>query len=229
VAPSIRVRAALLIAIGLSTAATAGLAARAVAGSHRLPPSVLLSHSKCAGHERWQIKTLSDDEADQVNKTARTTTVDELRENDTRPDKVSAKVGRIARVEFRRYRVRITLHQAFREDDGDLHVIIHDPHHDGEADPAHTMIIEFPNTNCEPQKSSTYAPLLQEAREKFAAFVKACTGYDGTFGSPVELHGHVTITGVGFWDIKHGNPQRGRAPNDLELHPVLKFSRAKCD
>jgi hypothetical protein len=50
---------------------------------------------------------------------------------------VSAKVGRIARVEFRRYRVRITLHQAFREDDGDLHVIIHDPHHDGEADPAH--------------------------------------------------------------------------------------------
>jgi hypothetical protein len=124
-------------AIGLSTAPTAGLAARAVAGSHRVPPSVLLSHSKCAGHERWKIKTLSDDEADQVNKTARTTTVDELRENDTRPDKVSAKVGRIARVEFRRYRVRITLHQAFREDDGDLHVIIHDPHHDGEADPAH--------------------------------------------------------------------------------------------
>jgi hypothetical protein len=32
----------------------------------------------------------------------------------------------------------------------------------------------------------------------------------------------VTITGVGFWDAKHG--QTGVAPNGIELHPVLGFA-----
>jgi hypothetical protein len=36
------------------------------------------------------------------------------------------------------------------------------------------------------------------------------------------LHGNVTITGVGFWDILHG--QTGVAPNGIELHPVLSFT-----
>jgi hypothetical protein len=57
-----------------------------------------------------------------------------------------------------------------------------------------------------------------------------CTGYKGNFGSHRRFMTlHATITGVGFWDVEHGTPQKGRAPNDLELHPVLKFSRAKCD
>lgn len=37
------------------------------------------------------------------------------------------------------------------------------------------------------------------------------------------LHGDVIITGVGFWDIIHG--QTGVAPNGIELHPVLSFTR----
>ena len=31
----------------------------------------------------------------------------------------------------------------------------------------------------------------------------------------------MTITGVGFWDEKHG--QTGIVPNGIELHPVLNF------
>jgi hypothetical protein len=216
------------MAVGLAFVLLAGFAVRGVGATDRLRTTVFLSHSKCAGHERWKIKTLTDDEADEVNTTAKTTTVDELRANDTRPAKVSASVGRIHSVEFRRYRVHATLRKALREDDGDLHVVIHDPDHDGESDPSHTMIVEFPDTSCEPQKSSAYAPQMEKARAAFVALVKQCTGYDGKFGSLLKFKLHATITGVGFWDLKHGNPQLGRAPNDLELHPVLKVTQATC-
>ena len=36
-----------------------------------------------------------------------------------------------------------------------------------------------------------------------------------------KLGGKANITGVGFFDIRHG--QTGIAPNAIELHPVLKF------
>ena len=41
-----------------------------------------------------------------------------------------------------------------------------------------------------------------------------------------DLKGTATVTGVGFFDIPHG--QTGIAPNAIELHPVLKFSAASC-
>jgi hypothetical protein len=222
------VRATVVLAIGLSLVLGAGVAVRGVAASHRLPPRLLLSHSHCAGHERWKIKVLADDEAGQLNKTAKTVTVDQLRANETRPEKVSAQVGRIRPVEFRRFRVHASFEAAFREGDGDLHVVIHDPLHDGEPEELHSMIIEFPNPSCEPQNSSAYVTLMTKARDNFVNLVKRCIGYTGTFGAPVRFAGHATVTGAGFWDLKHGNPQRGRAPNDLELHPVLKLSQATC-
>jgi hypothetical protein len=37
-----------------------------------------------------------------------------------------------------------------------------------------------------------------------------------------HITGTATITGVGFFDFPHG--QTGHAPNDIELHPVLKFT-----
>jgi hypothetical protein len=40
------------------------------------------------------------------------------------------------------------------------------------------------------------------------------------------LKGTATVTGVGFFDIIHG--QTGVAPNGIELHPVLRFSNSTC-
>jgi hypothetical protein len=40
------------------------------------------------------------------------------------------------------------------------------------------------------------------------------------------LRGTATITGVGFFDFIHG--QTGVAPNGIELHPVLSFTKARC-
>jgi len=222
------VRAALVSAIGLLLALAAGFAVRGLAASRPLSPAFLRSHSNCAGHELWKIKTLVDDQAGEVNKTAKTTTVEALRANDTRPENVSSIPTRIRPVEFRRFRVHATIDEAFREGDGDLHVVIHDRANDGTSAAANTMIAEFPDATCEPQKASTYADAMGKARDAFKALVKRCTGYQGNFGSHRHLSLHATITGVGFWDVEHGTPQKGRAPNDLELHPVLKFTQATC-
>jgi hypothetical protein len=118
-------------------------------------------------------------------------------------------VGRIAPVEFRRYRVLATVQEAFREGDGDIHVVIHDPHHDGEFDPAHTMIAEFPDTTCSPQRFSGAVVAMRNARKASRALVRRCTGYTGNFGSHRILHVKAYISGIGFWDVKHGNPQKG--------------------
>jgi hypothetical protein len=53
-----------------------------------------------------------------------------------------------------------------------------------------------------------------------AALVAAC-GSPNT-SSFKNLTGTATLTGVGFFDIIHG--QTGFAPNGIELHPVLSFS-----
>jgi hypothetical protein len=41
------------------------------------------------------------------------------------------------------------------------------------------------------------------------------------------LKGTATVTGVGFFDIIHG--QTGVAPNGIELHPVLRVSNSNCE
>ena len=41
-----------------------------------------------------------------------------------------------------------------------------------------------------------------------------------------QLQGTATVTGVGFFDILHG--QTGVAPNGIELHPVLRLSGLNC-
>jgi hypothetical protein len=57
-----------------------------------------------------------------------------------------------------------------------------------------------------------------------SAIIAAC-------GQPSSSHftdisGRATVTGVGFFDIPHG--QTGVAPNAIELHPVLKFLASSC-
>src|SRR6266540_6190122 len=138
-------RVARVLAIGLLVVSVAGFGMRAVASPAHMPPAAVLRAWACAGKERWKIKTLIDDQAGDVNKTATTKTVEELRANTTRPEKVSSKAMRIHPVEFRRYRVHATIDAAFREGDGDLHVVIHDRANDGTTAEADTIIAESPD------------------------------------------------------------------------------------
>jgi hypothetical protein len=52
-----------------------------------------------------------------------------------------------------------------------------------------------------------------------SALARACGPPATTF---TRLSGTATIDGVAFFDFAHG--QRGAAANQVELHPVLRFS-----
>jgi len=76
------------------------------------------------------------------------------------------------------------------------------------------MIVESPRKACiaSPFKRTKIA----NARQLFSNNCGAVSS-----SSWLKLVGSVTITGVGFWDEKHG--QTGIAPNGIELHLVLNF------
>lgn len=163
------------------------------------------------GTERWAVKTLSDSRAHSVHFTALSTSVDTLRRK-SRPY-VTRYSARISGVETTTYRVSAKLVEAKREADSDIHLVIADPR-DGR-----TMIVEFPKTTC--VGSSFKRSTIGYARNRFLSLCGTPSASSFT-----HLHGRVTITGVGFFDMKHG--QTGVAPNAIELHPVLGFSTSGC-
>ena len=83
------------------------------------------------------------------------------------------------------------------------------------------MIVELPADGCTKGAAPAVRAKMSAAR---AAFIKACP--DPSSNRFLKLRGTATITGVGFFDVKHG--QRGVAPNGIELHPVLGFSVTAC-
>jgi hypothetical protein len=123
---------------------------------------------------------------------------------------------RIAGVETTTYTVQAALVSTKHEDDEDFHLVIAEP-----GDVAKTMIVEFPDVGCSGAVSSLKRAEMEAARNDFVA---ACgTPPRGLFR---RLRGAATITGVGFFDVLHG--QAGVAPNGIELHPVLKVESIAC-
>ena len=116
---------------------------------------------------------------------------------------------RIEGVETTNYRVAAQLVEMKLEDDRDIHLVVSVP-----SAPSKTMIVEFPDTSCNGASSSPKKAKMRSAR---SALIAAC-------GQPSSSR--FTVTGVGFFDIPHG--QTGIAPNAIELHPVLKFLASSC-
>jgi hypothetical protein len=167
------------------------------------------------GAERWAVKTLSDSAAGSVNFTPQATTVDALRAIPA-PAHIGFSMPRIAGVETTTYTLQAALVSATHEEDEDFHVVISEP-----GDAAKTMIAEFPDVACSGAIGSVKRAEMETARRDFIA---AC-------GTPPRssfrrLRGSATITGVGFFDVLHG--QTGVAPNGIELHPVLKVEGITC-
>ena len=94
------------------------------------------------------------------------------------------------------YRVRAAVTLVRPEDDSDLHVVIDD----GKG---RTMITEAPLSACAPRATALRRKQMGVAR----AAVRVCA--------------RAVVTGVAFFDFKHG--QTGVAPNAIELHPILGF------
>jgi hypothetical protein len=167
------------------------------------------------GVERWSVKTLSDSRARLVDFDPKDTSVRTLRGK--RSPGVGRSDPRINGVETTTYRVDAQLVEAKREDDRDIHLVIAVP-----DNRRATMIVEFPDVRCTGAKQSKKLDAMRKAR---AAFERACGAPSAS--SFRQLRGSATITGVGFFDVKHG--QRGIAPNGIELHPVLRFRSGGCE
>ena len=170
--------------------------------------------SATCGVERWPVKTLSDKRVKLVKFRPHKTSIAKLRSR-VAPD-VGTSTPRIKGAETRTFRVRAQLIEFKSEDDRDVHLVIGWP-----ADPSKTMIVEFPDTTCPGARKSPKKGKMAKARR---ALETAC-GIPPS-SSFAHLTGTATVTGVGFFDILHG--QTGVAPNGIELHPVLGFASSSC-
>jgi hypothetical protein len=166
------------------------------------------------GAERWAVKTLSDSAAGTVELSPQRTAVDGLRALPA--PRLGAATPRLPGVERTTFAVQADLVRMALEDDEDIHLVVADP-----ADAGHTMIVEFPDPDCQGVVEGTQQAQIAAAR---AAFIDACGAPPrGRFST---LSGSATITGVGFFDVLHG--QNGVAPNGVELHPVLRVDQVTC-
>lgn len=161
------------------------------------------------GAARWMIKTLSDPQSSSVNYSPQATTVAQL--NDiTPPSDLNELTGaRSAPTESQTYTVDGWLVGWRLEADLDIHLALED--HDG----VHTMIAEVPSTKCQGACTSSH-------RDQFERVSQQLTQCLGTISPAIARPIAATVvevTGVGFFDINHG--QYGVAQNGIELHPVL--------
>jgi hypothetical protein len=157
------------------------------------------------GVEAWAVKTLSDSAAHEVDLRPRLTTVETLASL-----RAPGNIGtRMPGAEMRTWRIRVRLLWQKLEGDSDVHLVLADP------TTGRTMIAELPSPACV-GAAAAVAAQMASAR---SALARACGPPTTSF---TRLSGTATIDGVAFFDFPHG--QRGAARNEVELHPVLRFS-----
>ena len=162
--------------------------------------------SGSCGVERWAVKTGTDTAASQVNMTAQDTTIVNLRSQPV-PAGLGQNSGRFTgTAETQLYRLsNVTLTQYKLESDSDYHLVLADSS-------GTTMIAEIPAPSC--VSGGPWASMITAARAAMDAKFNVSTSFQ-TANVPV------TITGVGFFDLLHG--QTGVAPNGIELHAILSI------
>jgi hypothetical protein len=173
--------------------------------------ALMSDSSKCGascGILRWPVKTATDLDVGEINETPKPATVAELRR--LAKPLILDKNRRAGSIERTVYRVRAKLLGWMKEEDGDLHLVIA-----SRASSSRTMIIEIPSSECELACSSKY---MQRFRAAYGAVMTRLGAPSARYRSLSQAP-WVNVVGIGFFDFNHG--QTGRAPNDIELHPVL--------
>lgn len=170
------------------------------------------------GRERWNVKTLADAAATKINYAPRRTTVEAMR-GLPRPAGIGPRAVRAGPFEFVTYTLRAGLVKVRRTKSLDLLLVIR-----GQA-PGSTMLVAFPDT---------HACLEVAAGPKGGEIHSATDSLIADCGPAFPSHrwqnlaGTATITGVGFFDVRHAKPTEGQAPNGFRLHPALIFRSANC-
>src|SRR4030095_6538379 len=159
---------------------------------------------KCGGEERWEVKVVIDDIAEEINSHVKVTTIEEL--NSIKTDTIKIKASTLRQdIEKQVYKIKdCFITHAIKENDNDIHLVIED----GKGN---HMIAEIPDSKCSDAKKSDYIKDYRKARKTFLKYQK-------TFD-----HYRFDITGVLFIDKKHSKPPTGNADNCIELHPVIEL------
>lgn len=195
----------------------------------------------CGGTERWDVKDGSDAGAPNVHPVpVNGITIVDL--NQLSPQPLDAD-GRMQEEKVI-YRITGILRLLKHDADGDYHVVLADDattpysvtrtkagHTEQTPASGHSMVVEVPDPNCVSGAhhqfgASYFLPQLQESRSDFeAATLSLPQNRDlGPRNIPV------TVTGVLFFDFKHGqtghglpHPSQDADPRDkvVELHPLL--------
>lgn len=161
------------------------------------------------GVERWSVKTGIDRDARLVNLRSITPT-NIIKMRSLTPPAVLPTTSRIRPVETTVWSESAVLARFKMETDSDYHLVLSDTG-------GRTMIAEIPHPQCVGSQS----PFLPAIRSVRRAFDSRYTVTDQWQRVKVP----VQVSGVGFFDFKHG--QSGVAPNAIELHPVLALSFGK--
>jgi hypothetical protein len=165
--------------------------------------------SSCGGVERWAVKVMTDaswKNFDSIPKFSSVTHLVGL----TTPSP-SSSMPRYDAVEDSCYSVEVTITEMRVESDSDWHLVITDG-------TSNTMIAECPCPNCTSVAASHYIGDFTAARNWIAANIGNVTN------TSLSIN-HVWVTGQAFIDPPHG--QSGAAPNNLELHSIIRISFAK--
>ena len=166
------------------------------------------SDDKCGGEERWFVKVLGDQAADYINETPHDTTMAEILKinTETGANKYKESRPRMA-IESQVYRIKhCFITKVLRESDNDLHLVIED----GKK---HTMIAEIPDPECLDAMNSPFINSFVGTRQTMLQYANNYRHY------------MFTITGTLFVDRSH--KQTGKAPNNIEIHPILEIKKEK--
>jgi hypothetical protein len=155
------------------------------------------------GVELWSLKTLSDPQRRLVNLHPRNTSVAAI---NALPRPYPTPTTRSTVYERRAWRVKAQIVQFKLEDDSDIHLVLFWG--------GRYMIAEMPYAGCLPRTTRDRRAIVA-AR---VTFVRRCGFPTSSWQS---LGAVAYVSGVGFWDVPHG--QAGRARNYAELHPVTSL------
>ena len=191
--------------------------------------------AQCGGQERWAVKDGTDDSASQVNLSQiQPVTLADL-VHIKQPHLPGDDTTRLPQ-EMRVVRLQAHLIQWRLEDDQDYHLVLTDDTENftpGRGKPTgHSLVGEIPSPDClsgSTGEFGTQSPFLNVAGNPQLGIAPARAQLDNAFPN-ADLSGgwndaggaRVEVVGVQFFDRAHG--QVSRAPNNLEIHPILSIT-----
>ncbi len=154
------------------------------------------------GKERWQIKTLNDTLNYQIDSVPIKTNVGELNKI-IRPNGIRNSTPRLSE-EKKTYIIDCVVLDYKKQEDGDYHLVVSDLNNYTN----YTIIVE--------------SVLPRYVNKKYYTKIKKTRDFILRKINKKQLKGYsFKIKGIAFFDLIHN--QKGKAINDLELHPILEI------